>query len=193
MDGWIVALDDSGGVRREITHGGPGADRLTSIARSGDGWLAAGQFDRDGQVDAWVLRTDALGNETARWLSGDSLSDGGLAAEPTSDGGCVVVGSAGASREEADGFVTGWRPTSACAGRIASAGRAGSSHITSCLQGAIRSSSLDTAMPARRATWTRRRGCIGPDGGVRWERALGDSAVDRGRAGGVVRGAARRS
>ncbi len=180
MDGWIVALDDTGGVRHEITHGGPGADRLTSIARVGDAWLAAGQFDRDGQVDAWVLRTDALGNETARWLSGDSLSDGGLAAEPTSDGGCVIVGSAGASREDADGFVTRLAADFSVrwTHRFGGEGRQLAYHLVPAGGDSFLVTGYGDAGAARDMDASVR--LIGPEGRVRWESALGDSAVDRG-------------
>jgi len=107
-DGWVVALNDTGGVRWQVRHGGEGADRFTSVSRSlgGGAWIVAGQKVGAGETDAWAVRLDMDGKAIGEWSSRDPLSDGALAAEATRDGGAVVVGSAGASREEADGFVT---------------------------------------------------------------------------------------
>lgn len=107
-DGWVVSLDDTGGVRWQVRHGGEGADRFTSIARAlgGGAWIVAGQKAGAGGTDAWVVRLDAYGKPGGEWSSRDPRLDGALAAEATRDGGAVVVGVAGPSREEGDGFVT---------------------------------------------------------------------------------------
>jgi hypothetical protein len=181
MDGWIVALDDTGGVRWETRHGGAGADRFTSLAPSGRGWIAAGQVAGPGGTDAWAVRTDSLGRGVGTsWTSGDSLADGALAVETTDDGGCVIVGAAGATREDADGFVRRLAAdaTTRWTHRFGGAGRQLAYHLSPADSGAFLVTGYGETNDAGGIDALAM--LVAADGTVRWQRSLGDTATDRG-------------
>jgi hypothetical protein len=106
-DGWVVRLDSAGDTTWQRTLGGAESDRLAAIQPSADGWMAAGHLSRLGEVDAWVVRLDGSGQEvgSATW-GAPEVMDRAIGVAPVPDGGCVLVGGAGASREVSDGFVT---------------------------------------------------------------------------------------
>jgi hypothetical protein len=180
-EGWIIAFDDTGGVRWQTTHGGPGADRLTSVAfaRRFNGFIAAGQTTRGGNVDAWVVRVDDRGKTIREWASRDSLFDAGFAVAPASDGGCVVAGSAGPSRDEADGFVTrlGADDRVLWTHRFGGPGRQLADHLAPAGGDAFLVTGYGQADPARGLDGIAL--LVAPDGAVRRTWSLGDSATDR--------------
>lgn len=103
-DGWIFAVDSAGAMVWERLYGGPEDERLTSLQRSGEGWIAAGQTSRGGNVDAWAVRTDSAGNDrsTATW--GGSGIERGLGVAALDDGGAVIVGAMSDSSDPGDAF-----------------------------------------------------------------------------------------
>lgn len=100
-DFWLVNADPSGNILWQRSYGGSGFEIGRCIAVAPDsGFFAAGcSYSSDGDVtsnngemDGWVIRTDANGN--LQWqipLGGPGYEQFyGIAA--TSDGGCIVTG-----------------------------------------------------------------------------------------------------
>lgn len=106
-DGWIARLDARGDTLWTRTYGGPGDERLIRLHAVPGGWMAFGQAMTAGadSMQAWVLKIDDAGRETATWTWGGGGIDRGLGGLPTPDGGALVAGLTGASREAAVGFV----------------------------------------------------------------------------------------
>jgi hypothetical protein len=100
--GIILALSQAGCERRgpvietwERTFGGDSADAGRSVRRTSDGgYIIAGQTRSQGAggSDAWLSKTDSAGNEIWNRTFGDKNPDAAEVAEPTSDGGFVVIG-----------------------------------------------------------------------------------------------------
>lgn len=106
LDGWILHFDGDGSVAWEKTYGGAGEDRLTSIQRIPEGWIAVGQTGSPGAVgiDGWVLRVNASGEQLSSWMTGDSPVDRAFGIHPMQDGGCLIAGMAGDDLEKIDSF-----------------------------------------------------------------------------------------
>lgn len=86
------------------TYGGSDFEGLTDFASAQDGgYFAVGNTassngdvtGHHGQSDLWVIRTDAVGDLVWQRALGGSEFDFGWKALPTTDGGCVLVGSSG--------------------------------------------------------------------------------------------------
>jgi hypothetical protein len=105
-DGWLLKLDGAGNQMWERTAGGEGAERLTSLVPMKEGWMAAGQTARGHGTQAWVVRFDRVGRELSQWTWGGPRAPRGLGLAALADGGCVVTGGMGPSRDSSDAFVT---------------------------------------------------------------------------------------
>ncbi len=82
----------------EKTFGGPESDSGASVARTTDGgYVVAGwtwSFGA-GELDVYLVRTDAAGNKLWERTFGGPQSDLGASVAQTTDGGYIVVGSTG--------------------------------------------------------------------------------------------------
>lgn len=108
LDGWAMRLDEKLAVTWERTFGGAAEDWLVSFARSKDSWMGVGQTRSRGAggIDAQVVRMSATGAELSTWTWGHPALDRAFAILPMDDGGCIIGGMTGPSREDCDAFVT---------------------------------------------------------------------------------------
>ncbi len=109
VDGWIVKLDESGGIQWQKSLGGSGFDHASSIQQTIDGgYIVSGSTESyDGDVsgyqgasghrnrDYWIVKLDVTG--TIQWqkpLGGDSIfTSYPSSIQQTSDDGFIVAGS----------------------------------------------------------------------------------------------------
>jgi hypothetical protein len=85
------------------TFGGDDSDSINSAYPTSDGgYILAGttQSYGSGNRDAWLIKTDAQGNELWNKTFGGVYDDWGRSALPTSDGGYIMVGSTRSFRAE---------------------------------------------------------------------------------------------
>jgi hypothetical protein len=97
-DIWLVRTDSGGDTLWSKIYGGPGIDEGFSIRKtSDDGFIIAGAFSNNiGIYDAWLIRTDADGNELwSKTYTHETQfnQDWASYAEETSDGGFIFTGS----------------------------------------------------------------------------------------------------
>ena len=100
-DYWIVKLDAVGTITWKKILGGSLDDELRDIKQTSDGgYIIAGfsnSYNGDvtgnhGNLDYWIVKTDATGNITWQKSFGGSGSDHGEYVQQTTDGGYVVGG-----------------------------------------------------------------------------------------------------
>ena len=129
-DAWLIKLNATGVLQWQKTYGGSNTDYIGSLVQTKDGGYIIGATTNssDGDVvghhgtlttsDAWILKTDSVGNLQWQKCLGGSGNDGkitlsyvgfngrGVSVCLTADGGYAVGTSAGSS----DGDVTGHHP-----------------------------------------------------------------------------------
>lgn len=95
-DGWLIRLDASGNSLWTKTLGGLSTDGIRGLQRTSDncfiitGWTAS---DGAGILgNAWLVKTDSLGNILFNKNFGGSDADRGLSVQQTSDGGYILTG-----------------------------------------------------------------------------------------------------
>ena len=94
-DGWLARLKGGGTVAWEQKLGSTGADRLVRVRWLGDGFAAAGRFEKSGKSDMWVVRTDAAGIVLWNQTYGVAANtEYGYGLAPAPDGGLAVIGRA---------------------------------------------------------------------------------------------------
>jgi hypothetical protein len=112
-DMWVLKLNNTGTILWENTYGGTKDDAGGNILSTTDGgYLIAGKSqssdgevsDNNGLGDAWVIRTDALGNLQAENNFGGSNFDNAMAIMAAPDGGYIIAGGTNSD----DGDVTGF-------------------------------------------------------------------------------------
>ncbi|HSD58493.1 MAG TPA: hypothetical protein VLB04_09955, partial [Methanotrichaceae archaeon] len=99
LDAWLIKTDAEGNEVWNRTFGGANNDSVTSLQLTPDGgYVLAGDTGSvgSGNLDAWLIKTDAEGNEiwnrtirTQRFSWG-GYSYHGRAVQPTSDGGYIL-------------------------------------------------------------------------------------------------------
>ena len=97
IDALLIKTDPEGNEEWSRTFGDASWDDGNSVRQTSDGgYILVGQlwpFPRDHDYDAWVLKTDANGNEMWRRAFGTpEHSEFASAVEETSDGGYVIAG-----------------------------------------------------------------------------------------------------
>jgi predicted secreted protein len=94
-DAWLTKTDSKGGEIWNRTFGGSGYDWAFSLDKTGDGgYVVFGETESFGAggKDAWLVKTDAEGNELWNRTYGGANDDGGRSVVPTDDGGYIVTG-----------------------------------------------------------------------------------------------------
>jgi len=94
-DIYLVKTDASGNKEWEKTFGGSACDESLSVQQTTDGgYIVAGWLNSYGAglYDAWVVKTDALGNMEWEKTLGGSGNDYANCAQQTTDGGYIVAG-----------------------------------------------------------------------------------------------------
>jgi len=94
-DVWLIKTDASGNEQWNKTYGGPGFDLGVSIRITSDGGYILAGFTESfgaGETDAWLIKTDASGNEQWNKTFGGAGIDYSYGIQLTSDGGYIVLG-----------------------------------------------------------------------------------------------------
>ncbi|MCD4843032.1 MAG: hypothetical protein K8R25_00930 [Methanosarcinales archaeon] len=94
LDAWLLKTDANGNEQWNRTFGGAGDDYVYSVRNTLDGgYILAGRTGSYGAgIDAWLIKTDANGNEQWNKTFGLDGSDWAYSVMPTSDGGYVLGG-----------------------------------------------------------------------------------------------------
>ena len=94
-DVWIIKTDSEGCEIWQKTFGGADDDRACSIQLTGDGgYIIAGNTNSFGAGwgDAWLIKTDSLGNEIWNKTYGDITNDDVQSVLVLDDGGYLIAG-----------------------------------------------------------------------------------------------------
>jgi len=98
-DVWVIKLTSSGGIDWQYTYGGTGYDVAHDLKETFDdqgdstGFLLCGYTNSSGAGgrDVWLVKLDTSGAVVQETALGGSSDEYGHSAEPTPDGGCIVV------------------------------------------------------------------------------------------------------
>jgi hypothetical protein len=94
-DFWLIKTDSAGNAQWNRTYGGEDVDWAFSMVQTRDGGYALIGFTEShgaGYNDAWLVKTDANGNEQWNQTYGGTSDDRGYSLVQTSDEGYVLVG-----------------------------------------------------------------------------------------------------
>jgi hypothetical protein len=96
-DLWLIRTDQSGDTIWTKTYGGIDSDIASDIKQTDDnGFIIAGATRSFGHMnnyyDAWLIKTDSIGDTVWTKTFGGNFHDGGLAVQQTLDGGYILVG-----------------------------------------------------------------------------------------------------
>ncbi len=105
-DYWLVKVDANGNKQWEHTFGGNARDILRSVQQTSDGGFILGGYSftaATGNLDYWVVKVDATGNEEWEQAFGGNQNNLLYSLRQTSDGGYVLGGASasGVSRNKA--------------------------------------------------------------------------------------------
>jgi len=95
VDVYLVKTDSAGTIVWDTTFGGAGDDVGYAVELTADGgYIVTGETDSIGAggLDAYLIKTDALGNETWSGTFGGAGDDAPVAGHQTADGGYVLAG-----------------------------------------------------------------------------------------------------
>jgi hypothetical protein len=94
-DIWLIRTDANGDTLWTRTFGGDTADLGHSVAQTADhGFIICGQTASfgSGNCDAWLIKTDSIGDTLWTRTFGGGSDDVGYSVQPTTDGGYVMAG-----------------------------------------------------------------------------------------------------
>ena len=94
-DAWLIKIDELGNEKWNKTFGGSGSDYAYSVAQTSNNGFVITGFTSSfgaGDNDAWLIKTDGLGNEEWSRTFGGSSVDGGESVSQTLDGGFIIAG-----------------------------------------------------------------------------------------------------
>lgn len=103
-DGWMLRVNDTGGIVWQKTYGGTEWQYITSMLRTADNYIVCAGWG----ADMWMIKTDTNGVQQWEHSFGGSNSDEGWAITAAPDGGYVVAGNTRSN----DGDVSGQHSTS---------------------------------------------------------------------------------
>lgn len=94
-DAWLIKTDTKGNKQWSKTFGGKDSDWIVSVKKtSDDGYILAGTTESfgAGKHDAWLIKTDANGNNQWERTFGGDEDDMISSFQKTSDGGFILTG-----------------------------------------------------------------------------------------------------
>lgn len=94
-DAWIIKTDVNGNQQWSKTFGGKDSDWIVSVKQTSDyGYILAGTTESfgAGKYDAWLVKTDANGNNQWEKTFGGAEDDMIFSFQKTSDGGFILTG-----------------------------------------------------------------------------------------------------
>ena len=94
-DAWLVKTDSGGNELWRRTFGGASYDSVRSVQETSDGGFVLLGYTKSfgaGNYDAWLIKTDASGNETWSRTFGGGNMDFGSSVMQTTDGGFILAG-----------------------------------------------------------------------------------------------------
>jgi hypothetical protein len=97
-DAWLIKADADGIKEWDQTFGGTGWDRANSVQQTSDGGYIVAGFTYSygaGGRDAWLIKTDSLGNKQWDKTFGGIGWDDASSVQQTTDGGYIVAGETG--------------------------------------------------------------------------------------------------
>jgi hypothetical protein len=95
-DMWMIKTDPSGNLIWQKTHGGMSSDGAWYVAQTTDGgFILTGwtlSYGPGALGNAWLVKTDSLGNQQWNKFFGGDDVDRGYAVQQTTDGGYILTG-----------------------------------------------------------------------------------------------------